>query len=248
VGLLLRAVGLATVAAVAALALGHRASLGVAILVAISVTWIVARATFVRLAHGAFRAGRWQRSSLLYGIARQLFWRSAARAATRVSQAACATAAGDYERALLLLERLPSKALDDATRAAWLNNRAYASARLGRELDDALANVDEALRLRPSLPSFHHTRGVVLLALGRADQAVRELDEVWAASDEVASGLESERCFDLGVAWRAIGEEEYAADYFERAVRADPASRWASRAQGALGRVSATRASSVVMA
>ncbi len=206
------------------------------------------RATLVRLAHGAFRSGRWHRSSLLYGLARPLYWRRSSRAATRVSQAACATAAGDYEGALALLERVSISNLDDATRAAWMNNRAYARARLERDLDGALGDADEALRLRPHLPGFHHTRGVVLLALGQAQQAVRELDEVWTKSEEVSSGLESERCFDLGMAWRAIGEEEYAADYFERAIRAQPVSVWAARAERALRRTSGVRASSVVMA
>ena len=49
-------------------------------------------------------------------------------------------------------------------------------------------------------------------------------------AEAVESFLEAERCYDLGMAWRHKGEGDYARDYFERAQRAAPESRWAARA------------------
>ena len=50
------------------------------------------------------------------------------------------------------------------------------------------------------------------------------------ALDDTSPLLESERCYDLGLAWHKKGERDYAADYFDRARRAAPDSVWASRA------------------
>jgi tetratricopeptide (TPR) repeat protein len=187
---------------------------------------------FPRAAHRAFRTGRIERAARLYGIQRRLRLNGRARAQLEVSLAACAVARGEFEVALAHLHHADPARLGDAGRAAWLNNRAYARARRGIELDRALAEIDEALALRPDVAGFRHTRGVVALALGRVEEAIRELDAAWQqrGEHEDAPAQEAERCYDLGVAWSARGEGAYAADYFARARRAAPDSPWARRA------------------
>ncbi|MBT8494442.1 MAG: tetratricopeptide repeat protein [Deltaproteobacteria bacterium] len=227
--------GLMVGGGVAASLAGIRPGWGVAISLAISAAWVVARVIIVRLAHSAFRVGNYGRASGLYWLLRWLYPSRAAREATRVSRAACQVGLADYRRALTMLDAITAGKLDEAARAAWLNNRAYALARLGEQLQDALDASSRAVSLRPTLAGFRHTRGVVLLALGRFQEAVRDLDEVWKQTADESALLESERCYDLGMAWQGLGETDYALDYFERARRAVPGNRWADLAEAELG-------------
>ncbi len=207
-----------------------------------------------RSAHRAFRTGRIGRAARLYRLQRGLRCDRRARAQLEVSLAACAVAQSEFGAALAHLENADPKRLGESGRAAWLNNRAYARARCGVDLEGALADIDEALALRPDVSGFRHTRGVVVLNLGRVDEAIRELDAAWRTrpEGEGAPLEEAERCYDLGVAWLEKGEREYAADYFARAERAAPASPWsrlaAERLIEAGGAQSAAAASSTATA
>ena len=185
-----------------------------------------------RTAHRWFRAGRFRRAELAYRALRWLRLGREARGALEVSAAACLLGRERYVDGVAALARVDPSRLGEAARVAWLNNRAYAAVRGGGDAARALAEIDEALALRPDLAGLRHTRGLALLGLGRIDEAVRELDAVWRrrAGEETAPLLEAERCFDLGQAWLRKGEVEYAADYFERARRAAPGSPWAERA------------------
>jgi tetratricopeptide (TPR) repeat protein len=198
-----------------------------------------------RAAHRAFVRGQLSRSALLYRLLRMTLVRRADRLAVDVSLSACELARQEFARALEHLARIDDALLDEAARCAWLNNRAYALARAAGDATAALAAADEAIALRPDVPGFRHTRGVALLALGRTDDAIGELNAVWEAAAEPDAGsvLEAERCFDLGMAWQRKGERDYAVDYFERAQRAAPESPWARRAAEALGHRARTDAS-----
>jgi tetratricopeptide (TPR) repeat protein len=195
-----------------------------------------------RMAHAAFERGRFARAEVLYRVVRFFVAKPASRGAIDVSLAGCRLARADWPGALEDLADVAPADLGPAARAAWYNNRAYALAR-GPALGsgpapgpEALAAVEEALRLRPDVAGFRHTRGVVLLALGRVDDAIVELDGVWLDLAEAGAPplLEAERCHDLGVAWSRKGEAEYARDYFQRAVSVAPSSPWAARAAAAL--------------
>jgi len=185
-----------------------------------------------RSAHRAFRRGAFTRAALLYGLLAHIRIDREARAALRLSVAACMLGRERHRDGLALLDRIDPAALAESARAAWHNNRAYALARSGGDPAQALVDSDAAIALRPDLSGFRHTRGLVLLGLGRLDEAIRELDSVWQRSggDETPPLLEAERCYDIGLAWSQKGEREYASDYFERALRAAPASPWAARA------------------
>lgn len=187
-----------------------------------------------RAAHRAFRHGNFKRSKFLYKLLRLWALRRSARASVDVSVAACTLALEDWDRAVDLLDRVDMDALGAAARAAWLNNRAYAMTRAGRDPHAALDYADQAIALRPDVAGFRHTRGITLLALDRTDEAITELDRLWSQlsgqSDDESRILEAERCYDLGRAWHKKGEREYAMDYFQRSCRASAQSRWSERA------------------
>jgi hypothetical protein len=213
---------------------------GVAAFAAALLLYVAIFVVLPRLAHGAFERGAFARAELYYRLTRFFVASPAARGAIDVSLAGCRLARADFAGALVELGRVTPSALGVAARAAWNNNRAYALARGGRGDPVALSSIDEAVRLRPDIAGFRHTRGVVLLALGRVDDAIAELDEVWhqvvagGVSTDVPALLEAERCYDLGVAWTKKGERDYARDYFTRAQAAAPGSDWALRAAEAL--------------
>lgn len=194
-----------------------------------------------RMAHRAFRQGAFGRAALGYDVLRRVSLDPGARGALDVCVAACDLARARHRRALERLDRMRPGRLPEAARAAWLNNRAYALVRDGQDADQALEHIDAALGLRPDVAGFRHTRGIALLAAGRLDDAIRELDSLWGeiAGDDVPPLLEAERCYDLGRAWRRKGEPDYAADYFQRARRAAPSSTWAERAHHGLTEVAA---------
>lgn len=185
-----------------------------------------------RSAHRAFERGRYRRAAGLYRILRAARFGRNSRAAVDVSLAACALGLDRADQALAILDRMEVDRLGDAIRAAWHNNRAYALARGGGDARAALQASDQAIALRPDVAGFRHTRGIALLAAGRTDEAIRELDALWAeiGGDEAPPLLEAERCYDLGMAWRAKGELDYSQDYFERARKAAPDSEWARKA------------------
>jgi tetratricopeptide (TPR) repeat protein len=207
----------------------------VALAGALAGAWLGGRVLLPRLAHRAFRGGRYRLAGALYTLAVVRF-DAAARAAARVSRAACRVAREDWEGGLGALARIDEAGLDDPVRAAALNNRAYALVRSGSDSAAALTLADAAIALRPDVPGFRHTRAIALLASGRADDAIRELDEVWRRGDERAREplLEAERCFDLGLAWERRGDVGHAADYYDRARRAAPATPWGARAAARL--------------
>jgi tetratricopeptide (TPR) repeat protein len=212
----------------ARLTAGPRAALWTAavLLVAGGVIWIA----LPRAAHRAFRRGGFGRAQLLYTALAALRIDRAARAALQVSIAACQLGRERHREGLARLDHLDPDRMGESARAAWHNNRAYALARSGGDPAQALLDSDAAIALRPDLAGFRHTRGLALLAQGRVEEAIKELDEVWKRTTDPAPLLEAERCYDIAQAWQRRGEQDYAADYYDRARRAAPGTAWAMRA------------------
>jgi len=194
-----------------------------------------------RAAHRAFERGDFTRASRLYRILRPFVVDPGVRGALDVSLAGCRLAGSDWRGALAELERVAGDSLAPSARAAWLNNRAYANARGPLDAAAALRDAEAAMALRPDVAGFRHTRGIALLALGRIDDAIHELDTVWRklAHEELPPLLEAERCYDLGMAWQRKGEADYARDYFLRARAVAPESPWARAAGACLARLPA---------
>lgn len=82
-----------------------------------------------------------------------------------------------YETAIGLLDQWIVAYPKDDRMAFALNERCWARALLGRELDKALADCDAALKQRPHTAGFLDSRGLVLVRLGRYDEAIDDYDE-----------------------------------------------------------------------
>ena len=196
--------------------------------VAALVAFLAARYLLPRLAHRAFTAGNFARSRRRY---RAVLWTSMTarrRAAARVSIAGAYLAEGRWDDGAAATDAIDGETLDPATRAGWLNNRAYATLRRApspEAAERALAQVREALRARPDVPALLHTEGLALLATGRVEESIRVLESLWEHG-ELGPRLESERSADLARAWAARGETAYAADYARRARQAAPDAPW----------------------
>jgi tetratricopeptide (TPR) repeat protein len=189
-----------------------------------------------RAAHRHFRAGRGGAALRRYRLLRAITLDPERRVAVDVSLAACLLAREETAAARATLDRLDREHLDEATRAAFLNNQAYLLVRTDGDGREALRLSEEAIALRPHVVGFHHTRALALLAIGRLDEAIRTLDGLWRdlAASEADAQLEAERCYDLGRAWQRKGQPDYARDYFDRARRAAPGSIWGRRAVEAM--------------
>lgn len=196
--------------------------------VAVLVAFLAARYLLPRLAHRSFVVGDFPQARRRY---RAVLWTSVTRrrrAAARVSIAGAYLAEGRWADGAAATEAIDGDSLDPATRAGWLNNRAYAALRQGATADAAeraLGQVREALKARPDVPALLHTEGVALLATGRVEESIRVLESLWEHG-ELGARLESERSADLARAWAARGETAYAADYARRARLAAPDAPW----------------------
>lgn len=168
-----------------------------------------------RAAHAAFEAARYREASRRYRIIASLAFTPARERAAQLSRAGCAIAAGHAARAARLLARFELASLEGAERVTYLNNRACLALD-ARDHATALALVEQAIHLRPDVPAIQHTRASVLVALGRADEAITVL-EAMRAGGELAPALESLRCRELATAWDHKGQADYAADYRARA-------------------------------
>jgi tetratricopeptide (TPR) repeat protein len=186
--------------------------------------WAINRRLMARVATRALARGDNKRAQRLYWFLWLTSLDAMQRRGCRLSLAACAATRGDYQLALRRLAIVSD--LEGALLAVSLNLHAYCLGREKRDMSEALAMSERAIELRPQVPGFRHTRGMLLLDLGRLEESARDLEATWRESDGLDL-LESERCYDLGRLWTARGQIDYAKDYFERAWRASPDSRWA---------------------
>lgn len=77
----------------------------------------------------------------------------------------------------------------DPDNAATLNNRCWARATAGRDLDLAREDCDRAVALEPADSDFADSRGLVQLRLGNATGAIADYDRALAADPKNASAL-----------------------------------------------------------
>jgi tetratricopeptide (TPR) repeat protein len=245
VGRLLRALLLVLVGATVVIVAGQVSRFaGLVAFVTVTVGILALFIVLPRAAHDAFESGRFVRASRLYRIMRLYVLDPGVRAAIDVSLAGCRLAAADWAGALRGLEHVDPERLAPSARAAFYNNRAYAHARGKLDAGAALADIEHAMRLRPDVPGFRHTRGLALMACGRLDEAIGELDGMWRrmGAEDAPALLEAERCYDLGMAWMLKNETDYARDYFQRVRTIAPGSPWAAEAVVALRRLPRSRA------
>jgi len=92
----------------------------------------------------------------------------------------------DYDRAIADY----SEAIRIEPKFAWaFNDRCYARAIAGRELQEALADCNEALRLIPNDTHTFDSRGLAYLRLGEFDKAITDYNAVLKFSPQQAGSL-----------------------------------------------------------
>jgi tetratricopeptide (TPR) repeat protein len=115
------------------------------------------------------------------------------------------------EQAIAELDRWIPNHPADARRPEALNNRCWLRATLGRDLAQALADCNEALRLRPRRASYLDSRGLVRLRMGDLARAIDDYDAALALVPRLAWSLYGRGTARLAQGKVAAGNADIAA-------------------------------------
>ena len=85
--------------------------------------------------------------------------------------------------------------------AQTMNQMCWAKATAGLGLDSALSDCDRALALEPNTPAYHDSRALVLLRLGRVDDAIAAYDRALKPGPKAAS------LYGRALAWSRRGDK-----------------------------------------
>src|SRR5262245_9359426 len=98
---------------------------------------------------------------------------------------------GEFKRAVEDWKKIEkfSKRSGSPPRASALNGLAYAQALANVELNEALANINQALELAANEPALLDTRGFVLYRRGEHDEALKEMDRAVKGMDEYVDAV-----------------------------------------------------------
>lgn len=113
------------------------------------------------------------------------------------------------------IDRLSQEIAQSPNNAALLNNRCWVRAINGQELQEALADCDQALRIRPNSANVLDSRGLVNYKLGNFDAALADYD--------AALGIEDapHYRYGRGVTLIALGREADGRAAMAQAIAAD---------------------------
>jgi tetratricopeptide (TPR) repeat protein len=115
-------------------------------------------------------------------------------------------AIADYDKTIMLQPFMPQP----------YNNRCWVRAELNKELDKALADCTQALKLKADNPKALDTRGFVHLRMGRNQDAVADYDAALKLNPKLAASL-----YGRGVARLRLGDGAGAAKDIAEARRLD---------------------------
>jgi tetratricopeptide (TPR) repeat protein len=130
------------------------------------------------------------------------------------SRAAWYLAHGDTDRAL--------RALAGVTDGSETNLRGLAEMQKGR-LDAALEAFNRGAEENPGSLETRFNRGVVLLRLGRLDEAAKAFEEIWSAKDARPS-LRASAANHRALAAERLDRLEEASNWLDRSLEIDPRS------------------------
>jgi tetratricopeptide (TPR) repeat protein len=119
----------------------------------------------------------------------------------------------DYRTTLSFWSDVVAKRPDNPRAHSWLGDYLF---RNGRRAD-ALAHLEEAVRLNPRRGSYLYSLGVVLASQGRTDEAIERYRESLRFEPERASVHNN-----LGVALASRGRLEEAVGHYREAIRIEP--------------------------
>jgi tetratricopeptide (TPR) repeat protein len=97
--------------------------------------------------------------------------------AARLGVAEAYSAMRMFKEAVTQLDQWIADNPHDERLASGLNNRCWARAQLGVDLDKALADCNAALKLNPGDPTMLDSRGLVQLRLGSLDKSIADYDD-----------------------------------------------------------------------
>jgi tetratricopeptide (TPR) repeat protein len=120
---------------------------------------------------------------------------------------AALTALHRSDEAVRLLDRLPI----DLTDATDLNDRCWVRATMNKELDNALADCDAALKLKPTSAEALDSRGLVHLRRGELDASIRDYDAALKLRPAQAASLFGRGVAKLEKGLTAAGQADLAA-------------------------------------
>jgi tetratricopeptide (TPR) repeat protein len=121
-----------------------------------------------------------------------------------------------YEEAARGYDAVIANASGDEPRAEYLNDRCWARAEWGHELDQALVDCNAALKLKPDYARYLDSRGFVYLRLGKYDEALGDYNAALSTAPtqaaslfgralaEWAMGRKSEAAVDLALARKTV--------------------------------------------
>lgn len=118
--------------------------------------------------------------------------------------------AGEYELAIQQLDLWVAAHPKNENLALVLGSRCYARAAWGRELDKALADCDEAVR-KDRVSEIMQVRGLVLLRLGKLDEAIAQYTAAIKAQPRAAQALYGRGLTELKKGQKAEGDADIAA-------------------------------------
>jgi tetratricopeptide (TPR) repeat protein len=82
-----------------------------------------------------------------------------------------------------------ARSRDDVRMAEALNSRCWARAQWGQELDEALADCNTALKLRPNAAAYFDSRGLIYLRRSNYDKAIADYDAALRLQPKLAWSL-----------------------------------------------------------
>ena len=135
-------------------------------------------------------------------------------APVRLSRADVRAKAGDLEGARADMAQVRPVA---ERSAGMLNNLCWLQAVSGFDLDQALADCDAGLTLRPDDAALLDSRGLALLQLGRPEEALVVYDAALEKRPDQASSI-----YGRGLALRALNNEAEARVEIDKASSQDP--------------------------
>jgi tetratricopeptide (TPR) repeat protein len=120
---------------------------------------------------------------------------------------------GQLEAAIIRVGRWIEAHPNNAEMPSALNSRCWYRAQLGKELEKALEDCDESLKLKSNIPETLDSRGLVYLRMGNYDKSIADYEAALRQDSKQAASL-----YGLGLAQLHKGQQEEASKNMRQAL------------------------------
>ncbi len=170
------------------------------------------------LGRGCLAAGHWEQAAEALERTRALTGEDAQLSATFLNELGTALArTGDVDTGIQQLEHALSIS-NEKSQPDILNNLAYFLSQIPGRAEEAKSYIDQAIAARPDSAAFQHTQGLVLMALGSPEEALRAFENANTGLREA----NAEVIISLGDALQALGRTDKAREAWEHALALEP--------------------------